>query len=409
MPASPPRAPDPLRLAVIGGALAAAVWAVWLLWLARWGCWGAGPSATCDRVDFAGFWGAGRVAVAGRAADAYAWPQVAEALRRVFGVTGLRPLAFLYPPPVLLAAAAAAAAPYGSAFAGWTGLGLLAYAAATAALLRRPAGVLVAMAPAGVFCCAYVGQNGFLTAAALAGGLLLLDRRPAAAGALLALFACKPQLALLVPVALLAGGRWRALASAGVVYAALWAASALAFGPEVILAFAKSWTGGGQVFAGGGWVPWSRVQSLYGALRGAGVDAPAALAAQGAAALAAAAATAWTWRGPAPLALKAAVLAAAALTASPYAFVYDGPLLAVAALFILRDMRSDAPPTAAEAALLLAGLFGQNAFLITPAPLVTTTAALALLTAARLRAARVEARVRSGSSPAAVAGWAERA
>ena len=381
---------DPVLLYAVAGLVAATGWAAWLAGLAQAGCWGAGPHAGCPRVDFSAFWGAGRLAGSGRAGDAYAWPSLRAELQHAFGVGGIAPLPFLYPPPLLLAAAGLGALAYPAAFAAWTTCGLAAYAAASWAVLRRPEALAVACAPAGVFFCAFAGQTGLLTAAALAGALLCLERRPVLAGVLFALFACKPQLAPLVPIALVADRRWRVLGSAAVTYALLCAAAATAFGPQVFAAFARGATGGGGAFAGGGWLPWWKVQSVYGALRSAGAPALVSAAAQGLAALAAAAAV-WTlWRGRARPELRAAALAAGALTVSPYGFVYDGPLLGIAAVFLLRDLRSGEAASAGEAVLLAAGLFGQAAFLVAPTSLVTPVTAWALLAAAGWRAARVQ-------------------
>ncbi len=51
------------------------------------------------------------------------------------------------------------------------------------------------------------GQNGFLSAALLAGATHHLDKRPAVAGVCFGLLAYKPQLGLAVPLALAATGR----------------------------------------------------------------------------------------------------------------------------------------------------------------------------------------------------------
>lgn len=50
-------------------------------------------------------------------------------------------------------------------------------------------------------------QSGFLTAALFGSALVMLDRRLVLAGLLLALLAFKPQFGLLIPLALIAGGR----------------------------------------------------------------------------------------------------------------------------------------------------------------------------------------------------------
>ncbi len=77
-----------------------------------------------------------------------------------------------------------------------------------------------------------VGQNAFLTAALILGGIGLLDRRPALAGALLGLLLFKPQLAVLVPVVLLARREWRALAAAAGSATLFCLASLAVFGIE---------------------------------------------------------------------------------------------------------------------------------------------------------------------------------
>ena len=387
MPPSPARLRDPVWMAGAVGAAAAAAWLAWLTLAAQHGAWGAPPRSGLPRVDFAAFWGAARLALAGRAGESYLWPALGGELQAAFHLPITAPLPFLYPPPLFLGLALLGRLPYAAAFQLWTATGLCAYAAAVWAVFPRPAALLAALAPAGVFCCAYCGQNGFLTAAALAGGLVLLDRRPLAAGALLALFACKPHLALLAPVALVAGGRWRALAAMAGTYGALCAASAIAFGPAVFLAFLHAFAGGGGAFTGAGWLPWWKVQSVYGAMRGAGAPAPAALAAQAACAVACVAGVALLWRGSARPGLKAAATAAAVLLTTPYTFVYDGPILGVALAFLLRDVATGGRLTPSQAGLLAVGLVGQTVFLLSPSSLVTPLAASALLATAVLRAA----------------------
>src|SRR5712691_3634446 len=74
------------------------------------------------------------------------------------------------------------------------------------------------------------GQSGFLAAALLAGGIRLAAANPAAGGVLLGLLSYKPQLGLLVPVALVAARLWRTLAIAGLTALFLVAATSLLFG-----------------------------------------------------------------------------------------------------------------------------------------------------------------------------------
>ena len=71
---------------------------------------------------------------------------------------------------------------------------------------RRDGWLFVAAAPVTMVCVMH-GHNGFLTALLLGGGLLLLDKRPFAAGLLLGCLVYKPQFALLLPLLLLVAFR----------------------------------------------------------------------------------------------------------------------------------------------------------------------------------------------------------
>ena len=92
--------------------------------------------------------------------------------------------------------------------------------------------LLLALAP-GVFINAFFGQNGFLTAALLIGGLADLDRRPVASGVLFGILTIKPQ--LLLPVLLMMTGRWRVIAAALATMLALAVLTTFWFGPDVWL------------------------------------------------------------------------------------------------------------------------------------------------------------------------------
>ena len=111
------------------------------------------------------------------------------------------------------------------------------------------------------------GHNGFLTAGLLAWGLIVLPRRPLLAGALFALLAYKPQFALAIPVALIAGGAWRSLAAAAFSFVALTAATLAAFGTEPWRAF---WAGTGftrRIVLEAGATGFEKIQTVFAAVR----------------------------------------------------------------------------------------------------------------------------------------------
>jgi hypothetical protein len=197
--------------------------------------------------------------------------------------------------------------------------------------------LLLALAYPAVFVNLGHGQNGFLTAALFGGALALVDRRPLAAGVLFGLLAYKPQFGLLIPVALVAGGRWRGIAAAALTLAALALATLAAFGPEVWRAYAASTAIARAELLEAGVAGWHKLHSVFAAVRMWGGPIPLAYAVHGAAALVAALSVAWVWRNSASLALRAAALAAATLVAAPHSHDYDLMLLAPAIAFLLID------------------------------------------------------------------------
>ncbi|MGA3310895.1 MAG: glycosyltransferase family 87 protein [Xanthobacteraceae bacterium] len=181
------------------------------------------------------------------------------------------------------------------------------------------------------------GQNGFLTAGLLGAALVVLDRRPLIAGILFGLLAYKPQFGLMIPIALMASGRWRCFAAAAAAVALLAVATTIAFGPHVWQAFLGS-TGFARVVGlEQGDIGWYKIQSVFAWARMWGAPIPLAYAFQGAVIVALGAALIWLWRSAAPYPLKAAALCLAAILATPFAFDYDMMVLAPAIAFLAAD------------------------------------------------------------------------
>jgi hypothetical protein len=98
------------------------------------------------------------------------------------------------------------------------------------AIVTSPAAVWVVLA----------GQNTFLSIALLYAGLRWLDRSPAAAGVLLGLLSYKPQVWVLVPLAMLAARQWRALSWTVGTVAMMSLLSLATFGLDFWLAFVEA-------------------------------------------------------------------------------------------------------------------------------------------------------------------------
>src|SRR6202163_1477004 len=287
-------------------------------------------------TDFSNVYAAGSVTWQGRPAEAYEPALQHAAEKAVFGGREVPFYGWHYPPFFFAVAVLVAAVPYGWGLAIWLATGLAAYLAAIRAILPGKETLLIASAFPAVFVNIGHGQNGFLTAALLGGALQLLDRRPWLAGVLIGLLAYKPQFGVLIPVALLAGGRWNTIGAAAATVAALVAISFVTLGSSVWHAFADSMTFTQTVVLEQGDTGWEKIQSVFSAARMWGAGVHSAYALQIALALMLAASLAWLWQSNAVFELKASALATASVLATPYVLDYDLVVLAVAIVFFVR-------------------------------------------------------------------------
>jgi len=287
-------------------------------------------------TDFSNVWAAGRLVLEGEPAAPYDPVRQHAAEKKAFGGHEVPFFGWHYPPLFLIVAAALALLPYGWALAAWMALTLPAYLVVMRAIVPRPETLLVALAFPAVYVNIGHGQNGFLTAALLGGGLVLLDRRPGVAGMLIGLLAYKPQFGLLIPLVLVATARWRAIAAAIVTVVVASAVTLLLFGPQVWHAFADSTEFTRVVVLEAGNTGWEKIQSLFSAVRMWGGSVETAYAAHGALALVVAASLVWLWRSPATDELKAAALPCACLLSTPYVLDYDLVVLAISIAFFVR-------------------------------------------------------------------------
>jgi hypothetical protein len=166
----------------------------------------------------------------------------------------------------------------------------------------------------------------------LLGGVWLLGPRPFLAGLLLGLVAFKPQLGLLIPVALVAAGAWRAFAGATAMVLLLLLISLAVPGIEIWRGFLHLYLAGDQ--APRQWVELYG-QSLFTCLRLLGASTLLANIGQGAALLIGAAAVWHAFRHPFPRLQRLLILLTAISFSAPHFGDYDAVLLGIVALLRL--------------------------------------------------------------------------
>jgi len=287
-------------------------------------------------TDFSNVYAAGSLTWQGRPAEAYEPALQHAAEKATFGGRDVPFYGWHYPPFFFAVAVLVAAVPYAFGLSIWLVASLAAYLAAIRAILPRPETLLIAAAFPAVFVNIGHGQNGFLTTALLGGALHLINRRSWIAGVLIGCLAYKPQFGVLIPIALLAGGRWSTISAAIATVAALVAISFVTLGVGVWHAFADSMTFTQTVVLEQGATGWEKIQSIFSAARMWGASVHLAYAVQMALAVLLAASLAWLWRSDAAFELKASALATGSLLATPYVLDYDLVVLAVAIAFLVR-------------------------------------------------------------------------
>ena len=174
-------------------------------------------------VDFAGMWGGAKAAMT-NVARLYDFHYVSELQNWPLGPGRLRPYA--YPPSALLFLAPFAMVPWNVGYLIWTALTGAFFAWAGFRAGAPKWFVLIPWVTFAAFC----GQVTFLV-----GGLVMLaltlGEAPILAGVLFGMAAAvKPQLLMLLPLALVAEARWRTIVATGVTGIVMGAAAALIWG-----------------------------------------------------------------------------------------------------------------------------------------------------------------------------------
>lgn len=294
----------------------------------------AQPGVQALEIDFRVFWAAGRLALIGEPLAAFDMARLAE----IHQINPDAYMPWLYPPGYLMLLMPFGALPFAPALLAMTlvSVALMALAVRPFTAGSLPLWVALTLAPA-YLPTLILGQNslwwlaGLLAAfAALRGGHWVL------AGICIGCLTLKPQLGLLIPVALVAAGLWRTVLAATVTAAILAALPTLVFGPGY-------WPSLATALGGVGGMMMQTIQNLplmvgpFSLMVLAGLAPPLALAAQWAIALLAAGLVFLLWRSDRiGFDAKAAGLMLGILLSASYLWYYEAAIMAAIGLFLLR-------------------------------------------------------------------------
>ena len=342
------------------------------------------------KIDFTAFWAAARLAVEGRATDAFDVTVLREALQTPMA-TDKGDIFWLYPPGWHIAIMPLGYMPFSVAYIVYSLVSLTFYCLVMWPLARPlPGGIGLVLAGPAVLIILTLGNNSLLWTTGLVGAIAAIGHgRLVVAGLCIALLTLKPQLGVLIPFALVSGGYWRTAAWAVVGVVALTATATLAMRADYWLHFLRS-----MEFISGvmqsDLVKFGLMLTWYAFVRIMGAGHEIAQVVQIAVMIGCAVATSWVWsRRNVTLDLKAATLCVAIPLATPYAYHYELTLALAAAMFMARDGFG---ATLGERLWLLAlwlgpvpglALLGQVPPVIYAAPLLTVTLVLCLRRACR--------------------------
>ncbi len=282
--------------------------------------------------DYFAFWSFSKFIHAYPASSIYDNPMLEHLQNSLHGVV----FPYLYHPAMMLLIWPLATLPYGVGLVACLCLGLLGYVVSIGLADRNEAAIVAALVAPSTLWTSLCGQTALFGAALLFGGFRLLPRQPVLAGLLFGLLTYKPQLAFLVPIALVAGRQWRCLFSMGVCAALFMLASVAAYGVAVWGAWLHDLPALARTVSNNMLVLYPLMVTVTSNLLAFGMPAADADMVQLVVALAACASVCWCARSGAGMLCAAAVAIATFLT-TPYAFGYDLPLLTGAVIVVATD------------------------------------------------------------------------
>lgn len=296
------------------------------------------PQGKARHVDFAVFWTTSLLSLEGTPELAYDFETTMDRQRAAYGRDDLDEMPWIYPPTFQILTLPLGLMPLLVAKTAWNLATCAFFLAVAGRILPGRTTLYAALAMPITFMLFFLGQGGFLTAGLLGLGLLHWDRRPVLAGVALGLLSFKPQLAVGVPLAAIAGRHWRLLLSSALAALGFALVAWALFGTATWEAFPSGLARARQDF----WtLPLEIYASAYAGLRALGLGFGPAMAGQVGVALVAMVAVVRGFRRStmAPDA-RAALLAYGTVAMSPRVLDYDLMILFIGALFQVRQARA---------------------------------------------------------------------
>lgn len=286
-------------------------------------------------TDFLAFWSAGYLANQGTPERSYQPEQIYKT-SKIAVPANKNQYVWSYPPPFFFVTQLLAKLPYLTALTIWSLTGLVGYLFAIYKLHPIRNNLWLTAGFFSAFINFLQGQNGFLSTILMAGAFYNLTSRPVIAGILIGLLSYKPQLGLIIPLALLAGRHYFVLASATATVFTINALAFRSFGLATYQVFFHNLKNA-HALVDQGLLPLFKMPSFFAALRFHGIHSTIALSVHILIGLAVAIMTVYVWRRSISLELKVSTLILGSLVVPHHLNDYDLTLLMIPIVFLTKN------------------------------------------------------------------------
>jgi len=286
-------------------------------------------------TDFIAFWSAGYLANQDTPEKSYEPEQIYKA-SKIAVPANKNQYVWSYPPPFFFVTQQLAKLPYLAALSIWSLTGLFGYLFVIHKLHPIPDNLWLSAGFFPVFINFLQGQNGFLSTILLAGAFYNLTSRPVIAGILIGLLSYKPQLGLIIPLALLAGRYYLVFISATATILTINALAFMSFGFATYQAFFYNLKNA-HALIDQGLLPLYKMPSFFAALRFHGIHSTIALSLHILIGLVVAIMTVYVWRRSISLELKISTLILGSLVVPHHLNDYDLTLLIIPIVFLVKN------------------------------------------------------------------------
>ena len=303
--------------------------------------------------DFITFWQGGRVTWHDQISSLYPRDSYRELLIDEFGEP-LGSYVFSYPPHTLIFLSFFGAFSYVTSLVLWSLGGMLAYSKVVTGYIKSSFYVWVTILSPASIICLLAGQTGLFIGALFLLGLSQLNKRPWLSGILFGILTIKPQIGVLLVVALLSGQYWRVIIAASVTSILLFLVSIGVFGTLPWEQFLTETLPKQSEFISKPFGVFDHmVHSPFKWIINSGGSLNLAWAAQGLFMLAGIMSVFYAFRMRISLSLKIAFLCVMTLLFSPYIAIYDMTILSVAAMIYYQFIGSQNKPVSLSSRVLV--------------------------------------------------------